>query len=361
MKVERTLLTVFPVCDAVKDGACIGCCQCDDSACADKIINFGNAIECPSTVACSSGCPRAIQKEDIEDAKDKKERKDAEDTEEKLFSMAKEWYKNTPEYQTMGRGAGKISCRGVLDLQRYLNVSREKATELYDRIIDDKYKPAESASVTPVPDSVVINVRYYGGTHIARAVGLGITASSTSDYEPAARAVAVKIYGDDNFELIQYGPAHTWIAKPLASKPVINEKQYDKDLANAAKVPLDLTVYKLDLENKKIFSYDHEKKKFVLDSNCISKAATLREFKRLQKNETGFLDIDRITTWPSNPDLAQFTLFQGDYHGAVYDHKQIRFIKPGMHGWGKHQKFSNLEQYNEALADYRKDPNYIEA
>lgn len=369
-KVERTLLTVFPVCDAVKDGACIGCCQCDDSACADKIINFGNAIECPSTVACSSGCPRAIQEEDIEET-----RETAIERVEKATALAKNAAKNLitlyvlrgDTVQDLNTLAGSGNDGYFVSVKRnQIAVSKDRVTQYFDlaelraEILATAELPKTSTGVTPVPAEVVINVRYYGGTHIARAVGLGITASSTSDYEPAARAVAVKIY-DDNFELIQYGPAHTWIAKPLASKPVINEKQHDKDIANAAKVPLTLTVYKLDLENKNILRYHLGEKKFVEHVKYKSKAETLRQFKRLQENETGFLDIDRITTWPSKSDLAQFIIFQGDYHGAVYDHKQIRFIKPGMHGWGKPEKFTNEQQYYARLEELRKDPNYIEA
>jgi len=281
MAVERTLITVFPVCDEVKNGEFIGCCQCD-ALCSEKITGFGNAAACSSTVACSKDCPKAIRKEDIEDK-----------SEEALFHKAQEWYGNTPLKQvSTSSGRPIVQQLTVSDLMKHLNCSRDLTTRLYDRIIYEKYKTLEEKKAT--------------------------------DKNVCAT--------------------------------------YDKDLANAAKAPLMIfTVYKLDLENKKIFSYDSGKNKFILDGNCISKAATLREFKHLQENKAGFLDIDRITTWTAKPGLDQFILFQGDYHGAVYDQKQLRFIRPGMKGWGKHQKFSNLEQYNEALAGYRKDSTYLEA
>ncbi|MEI7980444.1 MAG: hypothetical protein WCI71_02255 [Bacteroidota bacterium] len=64
-----------------------------------------------------------------------------------------------------------------------------------------------------VPDFAVIHVRYYGGTYIARASGLGITASCTSHDEAAVNVCASKIYGRDKFNL-QLSGVKIWLAKP---------------------------------------------------------------------------------------------------------------------------------------------------
>jgi hypothetical protein len=64
-----------------------------------------------------------------------------------------------------------------------------------------------------VPDQVTIRVRQYCGTHIARAVGLGVTASCTMSEEQAAIACAAKLYGHGRFEWLPNIDSQTCIAR----------------------------------------------------------------------------------------------------------------------------------------------------
>jgi hypothetical protein len=61
---------------------------------------------------------------------------------------------------------------------------------------------------------VLIAVREYGGTYIARATGMGVTASCTSGDRAAAEACARKLAksrGVEKWVLQQYGNAAAWI------------------------------------------------------------------------------------------------------------------------------------------------------
>jgi hypothetical protein len=66
---------------------------------------------------------------------------------DELFEKAREWYKNTPEYENMA--GGKMLVRNISGLQKALNLSREKATELFDRICDEKFADAKPPPPKP--------------------------------------------------------------------------------------------------------------------------------------------------------------------------------------------------------------------
>ena len=291
MKVERTLLTVFQVCDVVRDGKKTGCCQCEEDdclECEDRIIEFGNAINCISTAGCSSECPRLIQKKDIDNARDAKAA-----SEEELFRKAKEWYENTPEHEIIN--GGKFGLRTIVKLQKTLNLTYSQAANFFDRIIDKKSKSEEE-----------------------KTTDKNVCATQIKDWE----------------------------------------------LANIAKVPKGFTVYRLDLENKTILEFSFDKKEFSVPVEYKTKKACLNQFRELTSMKT-CLDICRAGEWPKK--IAAWTgetlktQFRGDFKGSPYDKKQIRFIHSGMAGWGKPRKFTNLEQYEEDMARFRKDPDYIEA
>ncbi|MFA6292563.1 MAG: hypothetical protein WC637_12315, partial [Victivallales bacterium] len=159
------------------------------------------------------------------------------------------------------------------------------------------------------------------------------------------------------------------------SKPAINaEKATDRNvcatelqdwqIANIAKVPGGFTVYRLDLKNKRIYSYTPGRVNTYAPVTYKTQKATLDAFNAFMRNDNS-LNIDRPGEWPrkiaAKTGFTQPILFRGDYHGTPYDHKQIRFIFAGMAGFGKPRKFTNLEQYQAEMDRLRKDPNYIEA
>ena len=51
--------------------------------------------------------------------------------------------------------------------------------------------------------TVIIHVRFANGTHLARAHGLGITASATSGWQDAAERCAAKVAKGRKFTLIK--------------------------------------------------------------------------------------------------------------------------------------------------------------
>lgn len=60
-----------------------------------------------------------------------------------------------------------------------------------------------------------INVREYGGTYIARAAGLGVTASCTAGKREAVEACAAKLFGRGGCALNEV-TGWTWLASRKA-------------------------------------------------------------------------------------------------------------------------------------------------
>ena len=246
MKVERTLLTVFPVCSDVKEGDTLGCCLCQDELCDMRITVFGDAAACLSTTACSKECPRAIQKEDIEDAKNNKE----------------------PAKRNI-----MIVLSEVFEKARSLISAEELIDNKARGIIEIKF------------EEYIADSGCFGG-------------------------------GFNEVNLCPVRPACDW-SDPTYTYSEMCHKWGKNENSWGSRIGCLITV---------------KGKKYVICGSTVTIKA-----------------------------INDITQFRGDYNPNIRgSFKQIRFIKPGMFGWGKALKFTNEEQYYARMEMFRKDPNYRE-
>ena len=251
MKVERTLLTVFPVCEYVKNNPEMqtGCCQCqvDNGLCVVRICEFGNAIECKSSTACSKDCPRAIQKEDVEAVKNNKEQLGS------IKFVSLETFKKAEDLISAGELINN-KARGIIKFG-----------------LSEEY---------------IANGGCFGG-------------------------------GVDEVHICLVRPACDWTDPTFTYSDLCCKWSKDEETRGSSFGQMIIV----------------KGKKYVICGPTVI--------------------IKKIS------DQIQF---RGDYNPCIHgSQKQIRFIKPGMSGWGKPLKLTNEEQYYERMEMFRKDPNYRES
>lgn len=154
-------------------------------------------------------------------------------------------------------------------------------------------------------------------------------------------------------------------AGKTTDKNVCATQENNKDYVNASKLAsYGYTAIRLDVEKKSIEIFN----KCIAGGFAVpaepfkTKKATILEFEKMLLDDAGvgYLDINRPNHWLTRSKLGHLKLFRGDYQGASYPMKRIRF-QDKDHSWGRAEKFTNEIQYFARLEELRKDPNYIEA
>lgn len=309
-----------------------------------------------------------MQKKDIEEVRDR-----SIEGVEKAAQLARNAAKAfLSPYVLRGDDVKKLNNMGGFSTDGYMlgiknrQICAQKGTiheyfdvkEIYDEILAEKKETFAESAITDKPALLTdqelyekIEEWYRSSPPIDRTVSK-IQRTFNLNYNKAAE-IHDRII-DESFK-----PAED--AEKTTDKNVCATLK-DWERANIAKVP-DFTVHRLDLENKRIFVYNPEKKEFEILDNYKTKKKCLESFNSFMLIDST-LNIDRPGKWPrkiaAHTGEVQKILFRADFHGSPYDHKQIRFIYHGMNGFGKPRKFTNLEQYNADLALLRKNPSYIE-